>query len=70
MVTKLVINKRIKGGLLFIKNKSSGYYDINFNVVKKCFGKINEPLKYIFNLSLENEIFPEKMKIAKVTPFS
>ena len=50
-------------------NKSSGYDDIKFNVFKKCFGEINESLKYIFNLSLENRIFPEKMKIAKVTPF-
>ena len=49
-------------------NKSPGYDDINFNVVKKCFGEINEPLKHLFNLSLENGIFPEKMKIAKVIP--
>ena len=28
-------------------NKSPGYDDINFNVVKKkCFGEINEPLKH------------------------
>ena len=31
---------------------------------------LNEPLKDSFNLSLENKIFPEKIKIAKVTPFS
>ena len=49
-------------------NKSPGYDDINFNVVKKWFGEINEPLKHSFNLSLENEIFLEKMKIAKVIP--
>ena len=49
-------------------NKSPGYDNINFNVVKKCFGEINEPLKHLFNLSLENGIFPEKMKIAKVIP--
>ena len=41
-------------------SKSPGYDDINFNVNKKCFGEINEPLKHLFNLSLENEIFPEK----------
>ena len=35
-------------------NKSPGYDDIGFNVVKKCFGKINEPLQHLFNLSLEN----------------
>ena len=49
-------------------NKSPGYDDINYNVVKKCFGEINEPLKHLFNLSLENGIFPEKMKVAKVIP--
>ena len=49
-------------------NKSPGCDDINFNVVKKCFGESNEPLKHLFNLSLENGIFPEKMKIAKVIP--
>ena len=49
-------------------NKSPGYDDINFNVVKKCFGEINVPLKHLFNLLLENGIFPEKMKIAKVIP--
>ena len=41
-------------------SKSPGYDDINFNVAKKYFGEINEPLKHLFNLSLENEIFPEK----------
>ena len=41
-------------------SKSPGYDDINFNVAKKCFGEINEPLKHLFNLSLENEVFPEE----------
>ena len=50
-------------------NKSPRYDDINFNVVKKCFGEINELLKHLFNISIENGTFPEKMKIAKVIPF-
>ena len=49
-------------------NKIPGYDDIYFNVVKKCFGEIDESLKHLFNLSLENGIFPEKVKIAKVIP--
>ena len=36
----------------------------------KCFGEINEPLKQLFNLSLENKIFAEKINIAKVEDFS
>ena len=27
-----------------------------------------EPLRYIFNLSIEKGIFPDQLKIAKVTP--
>ena len=34
----------------FKTNKSPGYDDINFNVVKKCFREINEPLEHLFNL--------------------
>ena len=34
---------------------------------KICFGELCDPLKYIFNLSFEKSIFPDHMKIAKVT---
>ena len=64
----LSINE-LKEALFSLKtNKSPRYDDINFNVAKKCFGEINEPLKHLFNLSLENGTFSEKMKIAKVIP--
>ena len=49
-------------------DKSSGYDDISFNVLKKCFSSLCEPLKYLFNLSIEKGIFPDDLKIAKVTP--
>ena len=48
-------------------NKSPGYDNMSFNVLKKCFGEINEPLKH---LSLQNGIFPKKAKIAKLIPLS
>ena len=64
----LSINDLKEAFFSFKTNKSPGYDDISFNVVKKCFGEINEPLKHLFNLPLENGIFPEKMKIAKVIP--
>ena len=35
----------------------------------QCFGEINDPLKQLFNLLLENGTFPEKINIAKVTRF-
>ena len=49
-------------------SKSTGYDDISFNVVKKCFGVLHKPLLHIFNLSLQTRIFPDKLKIARVTP--
>ena len=48
-------------------NKSTGH-DISYNVVSKCFGELCTPLKHIFDLSFENGIFPDSLKIAKVTP--
>ena len=48
-------------------NKSSGYDGISFNVVKNCFGPLIKPLMYIFNLSLAKGIFPDDLKIARVT---
>ena len=41
---------------------------MSFNVIKKCFGELCEPLKYLFNLSIIKEIFPDDLKIAKFTP--
>ena len=45
-------------------NKSAGFDDINFNIVKKCFGTLHKPLLHVFNLSIERGIFPDKLKIA------
>ena len=39
------------------------------NVIKKCFGELCEPLKYLCNLSIVKGIFPDDLKIAKVTPY-
>ena len=49
-------------------NKSPGHDEINFNAVKQVFHNIQKPLKHIFSLSLSKEIFPDELKIAKVTP--
>ena len=48
-------------------NKSIGHVDISYNVASKCFGELYSPLKHIFDLSFENGIFPDSLKIAKVT---
>ena len=39
-------------------NKSPGNDDISFNVLKKCFSSLREPLKYLFNPSIKKRDFP------------
>ena len=50
--------------------KGPGYEKISFNAWKKCFGELYDILKAIFKFSREKEIFPENLKIARVTPVS
>ena len=69
METKRLSMNELKDAFFSLKiNKSPGYDDISFNVLKKCFSSLCEPLKYLFNLSIEKRIFPDDLKIAKVTP--
>ena len=49
-------------------SKIPGYDEIGFHVIQKCFGELYDPLKFNFKLSLEKEIFPDDLKIARVTP--
>ena len=49
-------------------NKSPDHDEINFDVIKSCFGSLSKPLLHIFRLSLEKGIFPDDLKTAKVTP--
>ena len=65
---QLLMNE-LKDAFFSLKiDKSSGYDDISFNVLKKCFSSFCEPLKYLLNPSIEKGIFPDDLKIAKVTP--
>ena len=59
----------LKGAFFSLKlNKSPGYDEVSFKVIKKCFGKLHKPLLHIFNASLQNRTFPDELKIANVTP--
>ena len=49
-------------------NKSPGYDNISSNVVNETSDIFFTPLKYIFNLLLQQGVFPENLKIAKVSP--
>ena len=62
--------KELKDNFLFSlkTNKSPGADEINFNVIKHCFGELCGPLKYLFDLSLQSGVFPGLMIIAIVLP--
>ena len=67
-VDSLSINE-VKEAFFSLKiNKSPGYDEIDFNVIKSCFSELNMPLKYLFDMSLVSGIFPDKLKIARVIP--
>ena len=42
--------------------------DISAKVIRSCFGELVTPPKHIFDLFLSQNIVPNKLKIAKVTP--
>ena len=48
--------------------KSHGYDNLSVRLIKDAAPFIFAPLTYIFNLSLEVGIFPDALKIARVTP--
>ena len=48
--------------------KASGYDHISARLLKDAASEISHPLSVIFNKSLDSGIFPDKWKIAKITP--
>ena len=48
-------------------NKSAVYDGISFNAINYVFNFIVEPLRYIFSNYLTQGIFPEEMRIARIT---
>ena len=48
-------------------NESSDVDDVSFDIIKKCFGVLCEPLIYLFQLSLEKGVFSNDLKLTKVT---
>ena len=50
-------------------NKSPGYDEVSSNIIKNCFSELNYTLKYLFGKSIEKGVFPNALKIARITPF-
>ena len=51
-----------------LKSGSSGYDGVSTKVIKFCIDPLTAPLTYLTNLILRTGIFPDQLKIAKVTP--
>ena len=65
--TKQLLMNKLKDAFFSLKiNKSPGHDDISFDVCKRCFSSLCQPLKYLFNLSIQKGIFSDDLKIAKV----
>ena len=63
----LTVNKP-KGAFFSLKlNKSPGYDEVSFNVIKKFFGSFHKPLLHIFNALVQNESFPDGLDITRLT---
>ena len=65
---KLKLNEIKKIVNNFKSKTSTGYDDIDMCLVKKVIDYITVSLSKIFNLSFQQGIFPDRMKIAKVIP--
>ena len=68
MESQLLSINELKNDFFSLKiNKNPGHDGVSFNV-NECFGELCEPLKNLFNLLIVKGIFPDDLKIAKVTP--
>ena len=48
--------------------KSPGFDDISSAIVKRCRENVFNPIKHVFSLSLKQGLFPENLKIVRVSP--
>ena len=68
METKAPSINELKDAFYSLKSdKGPDYNDISYNAIKKCFDSFYEPLKHLFNLSIEKGVFPDNLIIARVT---
>ena len=49
-------------------NSSKGNDDITPSIIKDIISEIALPFTYIFNKSVQNDKFPDKLKIARIVP--
>ena len=54
--------------ILSLKNGAPGYDDITLDCIKCAKDSIIKPLTYLINLSFQDGVFPDELKLAKVVP--
>ena len=50
------------------RNKAEGFDDLNSNIIIDAYDGLKNILFYVFKISIQQEMFPGCLKIAKVTP--
>ena len=50
------------------RNKAAGHDDTDSNVITRVYDEISYPLFMIFHSTFDEDIFPEQLKVAKVSP--
>ena len=69
LLDKELTNKEFDDSISHLKsNKAAGYDDLNSNIVIQIMSAIKKPLFHVLELSIREGIFPELLKISKVTP--
>ena len=68
MFLEPVSETEIKKLISSLKSNTPGYDMIGSAVLKWCVDSISEPLSYVCNMSLQEGLFPDELKIANVIP--
>ena len=69
MPTDLITINELKKVFFSLKTIKSPVYDeISSNAIINSFSELNDLLKYLLEKSIETGVFPDTLKIARVTP--
>ena len=50
------------------QNKAAGFDDLSSNIIIDAYNSLKNNLFHVFKVSIQQGIFPDSLKIAKVTP--
>ena len=67
MLYKSVLINELRDAFISLKITKSPADEIGCNIINKCFSELCKPFKHVFNLTIETGVFPDKLKIARVS---